>query len=173
MPIVATLCHIIKDGNFLLQKKTKGLFGEGKWNGVGGRSKPDESPEECVKREVFEETGLKVLGLKFHGILNFYFGDREKLDWIVHVFSTINFEGEPKSSEEGDLKWFDFEEIPYEKMWGDDKYWLPLLFKGQHFRGNFYFDEKGEKLLDFSLKIAKTDKRTPKLKRKNPRVTAS
>jgi len=152
VPIVATLCHIIKDGSFLLQKKSMGLFGGGKWNGVGGRLKLGESPEECVKREVFEETGLRVLDLKFHGILNFYFGDREELDWIVHVFSTTNFEGEQKPSDEGDLKWFDFEEIPYEKMWGDDKHWLPLLFKGQRFQGNFYFDEEGKKLLDFDLK---------------------
>jgi len=157
MPIVATLCNIIKGKKLLLQMKSKGLFGEGKWVGVGGRLKPGENPEECVKREVFEETGLRILDLKFHGVLNFYFGDKEELDWIVHIFSTTNFEGEPKSGGEGDLKWFDFEEIPYEEMWGDDKYWLPLLFKGQRFRGDFYFDEKGEKLLDFSLKVTKED----------------
>jgi len=157
MPIVATLCNIIKGKKLLLQMKSKGLFGEGKWVGVGGRLKPGENPEECVKREVFEETGLRILDLKFHGVLNFYFGDKEELDWIVHIFSTTNFEGEPKPSEEGNLKWFDFEEIPYEEMWGDDKYWLPLLFKGQRFRGDFYFDEKGEKLLDFSLKVTKED----------------
>jgi len=129
-----------------------GLFGGGKWNGVGGRLKPSESPEVCVRREVFEETGLKLLNLKFHGTLNFYFGDREELDWVVHIFSTTNFEGKPKSSEEGELRWFDFEEIPFEEMWGDDRYWLPLVLKGQNFCGNFYFDEEGKKLLDFDLK---------------------
>jgi len=114
--------------------------------------KPSESPEVCVRREVFEETGLKLLNLKFHGTLNFYFGDREELDWVVHIFSTTNFEGKPKSSEEGELRWFDFEEIPFEEMWGDDRYWLPLVLKGQNFCGNFYFDEEGKKLLDFDLK---------------------
>lgn len=154
-PIVATLCHIIKGRRFLLQKKSRGLFGGGKWNGVGGRVEQNETPVECVKREVFEETGLRVLDLKFHGILNFYFGDRKELDWIVHVFSTKNFEGEPKPSKEGNLKWFDFEEIPYEEMWGDDRYWIPLLFKERCFQGNFYFDERGEKLLDFNLNVVK------------------
>ena len=153
MPVIATLCHIIKGRQFLLQKKSKGLFGGGKWNGVGGRVEPNENPEECVRREIFEETGLRVLDLKFHGILNFYFGGKEEPDWVVHVFSTTNFEGEPRPSEEGILKWFDFEEIPYDEMWGDDKYWVPLLLKGKRFRGNFYFDEKGEKLLNFNLKV--------------------
>jgi len=151
-PINATLCHIIKDRKFLLQKKSQGLFGGGKWNGVGGKLKTSESPEECARREVLEETGLKILDLKYHGVLNFYFGDRKELDWVVHVFSTRNPQGEPKSGEEGILEWFSFEEIPFAKMWEDDKHWIPLLFEGKRFQGKFYFDEEGERLLDFDLK---------------------
>jgi len=88
MVITATSCHIIRNNRLLLQKKSKGLFGEGKWNGVGGKLEMNESPEACVAREVFEETGLKALYLRFHGVLNFYFGDRNQLDWIINVFST-------------------------------------------------------------------------------------
>jgi len=138
----------------LLQKKSKGLFGADRWNGVGGKLKPNETPEECVKREVFEETSLKVLGLRFHGILNFYFGDRKEPLWIVYVFSTRTFEGEPRSGEEGELRWFGFEEIPYDEMWQDDRHWLPLLLEGKSFEGDFYFDRDGRELLDFNLKTS-------------------
>jgi 8-oxo-dGTP pyrophosphatase MutT (NUDIX family) len=146
------LCHIIKDKSLLLQKKSKGLFGEGKWNGVGGKLEQNESPEDCVKREVYEETGLRISDLKFHGVLNFYFGNRKEIDWIVHVFSTSVFEGKVKSSKEGNLRWFNFEDIPFDEMWADDRYWLPLVLKGKNFKGNFYFDDKGKTILDFDLK---------------------
>jgi 8-oxo-dGTP pyrophosphatase MutT (NUDIX family) len=152
MTTFATLCHIIKDGRLLLQRKSKGLFGGGKWNGVGGKLESNETPEECVEREVYEETGLRVSGLRFHGVLNFYFGDRHELDWVVFVFSTETFEGEPRSSEEGFLRWFAVDEIPYEEMWEDDRHWLPLVLRGARFHGDFYFDEEGEELLDFSLR---------------------
>lgn len=152
MAVVATVCHIIRDNKLLLQKKSKGLFGEGKWNGVGGKLEMDENPEACVAREILEETGLKALNLKFHEVLNFYFGDRNELDWIVYVFSTKVFEGEPKSGGEGDLQWFAFKDIPYDEMWQDDKYWLPFLLEDKSFRGTFYFDEEGKELLGFDLK---------------------
>lgn len=155
IPIVATLCHIIRDDRLLLQKKSRNLFGGDKWNGVGGKLKGSESPEECVKREIFEETSLRASNLRFHGVLNFYFGDRKELDWIVYVFSTRTFEGEPKPSEEGFLRWFAIRDVPYEEMWQDDKHWLPLLLDGKRFQGNFYFAEEGRELLDFSLKTWK------------------
>lgn len=155
IPIIATLCHIIRDERLLLQKKSKGLFGGDKWNGVGGKLKGNETPEECVKREIFEEANLRVRNLRFHGVLNFYFGDRKELDWTVYIFSTRKFEGEPKPGEEGVLQWFSFEDIPYGEMWQDDRHWLPLLLKGERFQGNFYFDEEGNELLDFSLKMQK------------------
>ncbi|MEM2935605.1 MAG: 8-oxo-dGTP diphosphatase [Candidatus Bathyarchaeia archaeon] len=153
MAIIATLCHIMRNDALLLQKKSKGLFGEGKWNGVGGKLEPNESPEACVTREVFEETGLKASNIKFHGVLNFYFGDRNELDWVVYIFSTKVFEGEPKAGGEGDLKWFAFKDIPYDEMWQDDEHWLPLLLEDKSFQGNFYFDEEGKELLGFDLKI--------------------
>ena len=152
MVVHATLCHIIKNGKLLLQRKSKGLFGEGKWNGIGGKLKPNEIPEEGVKREVFEETHLKIKNLFCHGLLNFYFGNKNELDWMVYVFSTNDLEGKETSNEEGILEWFSIENIPYKEMWQDDAHWLPLLLKGKKFRGKFYFDEEGKELVDFNLK---------------------
>jgi len=152
MPVKATICHIIDRDRLLLQKKSAGLFGEGKWNGVGGKLKTDESPKEGAVREALEETGFQVSHLKSHGILNFYFGQKINPDWIVYIFSTRIFKGKLKSSEEGILRWFILDQIPYEEMWTDDEYWLPLLLEEKRFNGDFYFNEDGTKLLDFNLK---------------------
>lgn len=153
MTVEATLCHIIDGDKILLQRKSAGLFGEGKWNGVGGKLKAMETPHEGAAREALEETGLLVLNLKLHGVLNFYFGDRDELDWVVHVFSTITFEGRLKPSGEGVLRWFAVDEIPYGEMWQDDEHWLPLLLEGRRFDGDFYFNKEGTELIDFDLKI--------------------
>ena len=148
---VATVCHIFDGRNLLLQLKSTGLFGEGKWNGVGGKLRTREPPVEGAIREVLEETGLVVSNLKSHGILSFFFGQRIDVDWEVHVFSTSDFKGNLNPSNEGSLKWFDIDEIPYDAMWKDDRHWLPLLLKGKVFQGVFYFNKDGNKLLDFHL----------------------
>lgn len=103
-------------------------------------------------REVLEETGLVVSNLRSHGILSFYFGQRLEVDWKVYVFSTYNFKGSLNPSEEGSLKWFAFDEIPYDNMWQGDRHWLPLLLEGKKFQGAFYFNKDGSQLLDFHLK---------------------
>jgi len=151
--VEATLCHIIDGDRLLLQRKAAGLFGEGRWNGVGGKLKEGEAPRDGAAREALEETGLTASNLRSHGVLNFYFGQKDMPDWIVHVFSTETLEGELKPSQEGPLRWFNLDEIPYDEMWQDDRHWLPLLLEGRRFDGNFYFNEDGTELLDFDLKL--------------------
>ncbi len=153
MPIYATLCHVIRHKRALLIRKSKELFGGGKWNGLGGKIRPNESPEQACVREVFEESGLKVSQLRYHGLLKFWFGDRNELDWVVHVFSTNSFEGEPKESIEGILLWRELDKIPYDEMWEDDQHWLPFLLDGKSFNGEFYFNEDGTKLLDHKIEV--------------------
>lgn len=152
MIIHSVLCEIVKNGRVLLQKKSDELFGGGRWNGVGGKLKEGESPENCVIREVFEETGLKLSNPIKIGVLYFYYGNRFQVDWVAHIFSADSFSGIINPSPEGALHWFKIEEIPYEEMWPDDKHWLPLLLSGKKFEGRFYFDESKKKLLDFTLK---------------------
>ena len=153
MTTEATLCTIIRDDSILLQKKAAGRFGEGKWNGPGGKLRPGETPEDCARREVHEETGLRVRSLRLHGALRHYFGQVDEPDWIVYQFSTTDFEGEPKGSEEGFLRWFPVGEIPYHEMWQDDEHWLPLLLEGKCFDGDFYFNEDGTELLRHRLVV--------------------
>jgi 8-oxo-dGTP diphosphatase/2-hydroxy-dATP diphosphatase len=145
---ILTLCIIHKDSKILLGMKKRG-FGAGFWNGFGGKVKEGESIEEAAKRETKEEIGVVPLDIKERGILKFQFkGEPEILE--VHVFSCSDFEGEIKESEEMAPKWFKIEEIHFNQMWPDDKYWLPLLLKGKNFEGEFHFD--GRKLIDYQIR---------------------
>jgi len=151
--VEATLCAIVRGGRILLQRKAAGRFGEGKWNGGGGKLKLGEDPADGVIREVLEETGLRIREPRRHGTLDHYFGDRSAPAWSVHVFSATEFDGEPVGGEEGELRWFPVGEIPYGEMWEDDAHWLPLLLGGRDFDGAFYFNEDASVLLDHSLVV--------------------
>jgi len=151
MVVEATLCEIIHGGKLLLQRKSEGRFGAGKWNGPGGKVKPGETPLECVVREVREETGLTVSSLTEQGIANFYFGEKQEPDWVVHIYTTSTFSGEPKESDEGELRWFSLDEIPYDDMWEDDAHWLPMLLQGKRFTGVFVYDAEGTRLMRHRL----------------------
>ena len=141
---------ITDDDHILLLKKATGI-GKDKWYPKGGKVRPDETPEAGVAREVYEETGLRVTNLRHHGEVVCYFGHDAPPVWAVRIFSTSHFKGSLKESSEGVLKWFPLSEIPYDEMWQDDRYWLPLLLEGKDFDGTFYFNEDASRLLDFKL----------------------
>ena len=149
--IHATICEIIKDGKILLQYKAAGKFGEGKWNGPGGKLRQGETPEEGVTREVREETGLTILDPLLMGEIDFYFGEKDEPDWRAYIFMVTEFTGELKPNDEGELEWFSVKAIPYSQMWQDDIYWLPPLLHGKKVRGYFVYDANGEKLLKHEL----------------------
>jgi len=145
-----TLCLIYDHPKLLLGFKKKG-FGEGRWNGFGGKVKEKETIEEAAKREVMEETGIKVEKIEKKGILDFEFQDAQE-DLQVHIFHATHFSGNPIESEEMKPQWFGIEEIPFKKMWSDDKYWLPLFLKGKKFKGKFLFDNaKSNKIISSKL----------------------
>lgn len=141
-----TVCHIIDGSRLLLIKNVRGIS-KGKWNAPGGKIEAAETPEEGAIREVQEETGLKIADLAYHGPLNFYMDGQEALSFTVHLFSTKGFGGEVKSSSEGEVKWFDIDKIPYEEMWDDDIYWMPLMLKGRRFAVDFYYDKDNKKVV--------------------------
>jgi len=136
---VLTLCVVHQHPRVLLGMKKRG-FGEGKWNGFGGKVKPGESIEAAARREMIEECGIEPVFMEKQGILDFHFeNNAEYLE--VHIFKVHEYEGEPKESEEMKPAWFDFMEIPFKNMWPDDLYWMPLFIKGRKFRGKFVFDK--------------------------------
>ncbi len=102
----ATICEIIHKDKLLLQLKSAGKFGEGKWNGPGGKFIQDETPLDGVIREVQEETGLTILDPKLLGFIDFYFGEKTKPDWTTYIFKVTEYTGELRASEEGILRWF-------------------------------------------------------------------
>jgi 8-oxo-dGTP diphosphatase len=150
MTVESSLCVITDKDHILLLKKATGI-GKDKWYPTGGKVRPNETPKTGVAREVYEETGLRVTNLRHHGDVVCYFGHDTLPVWAVHIFSTSDFKGSLKESSEGVLKWFPLNEIPYDEMWQDDRYWLPLLLKGKRFKGEFVYNDEGTQLLDTSL----------------------
>lgn len=148
----ATLCEIVKDDKVLLKKACRGVS-ESKWNGLGGKIEAGETPLENVIREVKEESNLFVKNLRKHGILKFYDGSRQNLFFIVHLFSTCDCNGEIRECDEGELKWFDIDKIPYGDMWADDEIWMPLMLGGKEFDGDFVFDETRKKIIEHEIRI--------------------
>jgi len=133
-----TLCMVCQDDKVLLGMKKRG-FGEGRWNGFGGKVDEGESIEEAAIRELDEEVGIAPKDMKKVGLLEFSFESEPKI-LEVHVFKVEGFVGEPVESEEMKPQWFHRDEIPFEQMWSDDKYWFPYLLDNKFFRGNFHFD---------------------------------
>ena len=150
--IRAVLCYLEQGNHYLLLLKANGKFGGGFWNAPGGKIELNETPEQAARREVLEETGLSVKSLQKIGSLTFYFGQgKPRPDWTAEVFVSSNFSGTLKESEEGQLKWFSKESLPYDEMWQDDRYWLPLLVEGKKFRGTFEFTADSKNLISASV----------------------
>jgi len=143
--ILATLCYIRHDGHTLMLHRTKRAndIHAGKWNGLGGKFNPGESPEECVIREVHEESGLKIVGPKMRGLLMFPAFKGE--DWYVFVFTATEFSGELKENEEGYLKWIPDEEVESLPLWPSDHVFLPWIREGRFFSAKFTY--QGENII--------------------------
>ena len=109
----------------LLGMKKRG-FGCFKYNGFGGKIEAGETNEEGALRELQEESSLIANKLTNRGYLVFKMHDSRKI-MKVHVYSCDDFTGMPTETEEMKPQWFDVDSVPYEKMWLDDKYWLPYL----------------------------------------------
>jgi 8-oxo-dGTP pyrophosphatase MutT (NUDIX family) len=151
---VKTLLFLYKPGEkqILLAMKKRG-FGEGKWNGVGGKVEVGESIEEAVAREALEEIGVVVDPevLKKKGVIHFSFEDKPEFTQDVHVYFATQWEEEPVESEEMKPEWYDIDEIPYSSMWIDDQYWLPMVLDGDTITAQFHFNNAGTEVLDMEI----------------------
>jgi 8-oxo-dGTP diphosphatase len=111
---------------------------QGKWNGLGGKLNPGESPEDCVIREVHEESGLIISDPLLKGFLTFpRFANEE--DWYAFVFVARKIEGQLIESEEGVLKWIDDEQLLNLDLWEGDLIFLPWLERPGIFSGKFIY----------------------------------
>lgn len=130
---LTTLCYIEKDDCYLMLHRTKkeNDVNHDKWIGVGGKFEPGEMPEECVLREVKEETGLNLLDYKYRGILTFHANGWE--DEYIHLYTSDAFEGELIECNEGTLEWVRKNEIEKLPLWEGDKIFLRLLAEEKRF----------------------------------------
>jgi 8-oxo-dGTP diphosphatase len=138
--ILATLCYIKHNGCTLMLHRVKKAndIHEGKWNGLGGKFEAGETPEECVRREVQEESGLVIQNPHLHGLLMFpkFKGD----DWYVFVFTVREFGGELIDSPEGNLEWVPDEKLLGLNLWESDHIFLPWLEHGDFFSAKFEYE---------------------------------
>ena len=110
-----------------------------------------ETIEEGLKRESLEEAGIRLSEIEKSGIIDFEFeGDPKILE--VHIFKVKSFEGVPVETEEMMPQWFPINEIPYDTMWPDDRFWLPMLLRGDKFKGKFVFG-KDTAILKHNLEV--------------------
>lgn len=138
----------MKEDKILLGMKKRG-WGKGKWNGFGGKVEEGETIIEAAIREMKEESGLEINDLEEKGTVIFQYLDTRKL-LEVHIFNVLKYSGEIMESEEMLPQWFDIKEIPFDNMWADDIYWMPLFLKGNKFKGEFVF-ENNDKLSSYKI----------------------
>lgn len=124
---MTTLCYLEKEDNYLMLHRTvkKQDVNKDKWIGVGGHFEKDESPEECLLREVKEETGLTLTSWKFRGIVTFISGTG--ITEYMCLYTADGFEGEMISCDEGKLEWVPKNRVEELNLWEGDKIFFRLL----------------------------------------------
>ena len=122
-----TLCYILRGNEVLMlhRNRKQDDENEGKWIGVGGKLEENESPEECLRREVREETGLRLTSWHYRGIVTFV-SDRWEGEYM-HLFTADGFEGELTDCSEGELAWIPRDRLPELPQWEGDRIFLSLL----------------------------------------------
>ena len=131
--ILSTLCYIEKDGCWLMlhRVKKKNDLNHDKWIGVGGKFEEGESPEDCLLREVGEETGLTLTDYRFRGLVTFV-SDEAPTEYM-HLFTATGFTGTLRDCDEGTLEWVPKPEVENLPIWQGDKIFLRLLAEGAPF----------------------------------------
>lgn len=123
-------------------------FGSGKINGFGGKQEKDETMEQCAIRELEEESGIKAKTVERVGFLKFNMFDKIL---NVHVYKTTDWIGTCVETDEMRPIWFDINELPLEKMWPDDEFWLPKVMAGKKVLCRFDYDDDDDTIIDYEV----------------------
>lgn len=124
---LSSLCYLEKDGMYLMMYRNKKSedINQGKWIGIGGKFKEGETPEECMLREVKEETGFSLVRYCYRGLVTFVQEGQETE--YMHLFTADRWEGTPIECTEGTLKWIEKEAVLDLNLWEGDKVFFRLL----------------------------------------------
>ena len=124
-----SLCYIERDGQYLMLHRIKKEHDENhdKWIGIGGKFEQAESPEDCVLREVREETGLRLTQYRYCGIITFV-SDRWQTEYM-HLFHATGFTGTLRQCDEGQLEWIAIDRLLALPQWAGDRIFLDLMQK--------------------------------------------
>lgn len=130
---LSTLCYIEKDNKYLMLHRTvkKNDVNRDKWIGVGGHFEKDESPEECLLREVREETGYTLTSYQYRGIVTFISGDG--VTEYMSLFTADGFTGQATACDEGELLWVDKKDVKRLNIWEGDRIFFRLLEETEKF----------------------------------------
>lgn len=141
-----TALMLLRRGDKILMGQKKRGFGMGKVHGVGGKVEEDESVEQAAVRETFEEIGITVTKMEHMADIVFdnlyYRGEPES--HMMHVFVGTEWTGEPTETDEIKPEWLEISDLPYERMWGDNEYWLPRVLSGEKVEARFNYNDKNE-----------------------------
>lgn len=124
---LTTLCYIEKEDRVLMLHRVRKKHdeNEGKWIGVGGHMEPGESPDECIRRETLEETGLRLRDCRLRGVITFILPDwGDELTFLYTAAADGELTGDCR---EGVLRWVPWDEVPSLPLWEGDRVFLPLL----------------------------------------------
>ncbi len=125
--ILSTLGYLERDGKYLMLHRVKKEHdvNRDKWIGIGGKLEAEESPDECMRREAFEETGLRLGALRFRGVVTFVAEGWEPEQ--MFLFTCTEFDGTVRACDEGDLEWVDKDDVRSLPLWEGDRIFLRLL----------------------------------------------
>ena len=142
----AVLCYLFEEDKVLLIDKKTG-FGKGKVTAPGGHIEDYETASEAAIREFKEETEVDIPTVELKGTLEFQFTDGMAMRG--YVFFAYSYSGEPAETEEARPFWSPVTDLPYDKMWADDRLWLPMAMENRPFIARFIFD--GDDMLSHQL----------------------
>ena len=147
MSKMTTLCYIEQNDSYLMLHRIskQNDVNKDKWIGIGGHFEENESPEECVLREVMEETGLTLLSYRFRGLITFV-SDKWETEYMC-LFTADEFEGKLQDCDEGELCWVRKSDINSLNLWEGDKVFFRLLEERQEFF-TLKLVYEGEKLVE-------------------------
>jgi len=130
--VFTTLCYLEKDGAWLMLHRTKKVndINKDKYIGVGGHIEHGESPEECIRREITEETGLIAGEVRLRGLITFVIDD---YDEYTFLYTCDSFTGTEHACTEGDLRWIPKDEVEKLPIWEGDKVFFRLLREDKPF----------------------------------------